>query len=737
MRKKQILVILLVFTFVNVSAIALFATATAVPAAPAIDYGPEAIDATPEMLGEDELAMREYAAEVGAAVATGASLIGDPAVVGTEYDINVSDFVYGVYEETFKVIMDGTYGIILLAYESYNATTDEYVFANPSGTWRDEDRISTAMLSYLLDQFDSNIYPAVTGVFGDLIPRGDEGQKVWVLIHNIRDEAYYGEYEYYVAGYFSSSENAENNKNMFHIDSYDWQHRVGTPLNDWFLNDEFARPNLYEGTFAHEFEHMVHFDVDPDEPSWVDEGLADLASFLSGYGHSDGHIRYYFERHFYTPLTFWGGGLEDYGASYLFQLYLYDHYGGAEFISDLVKEQANGIEGIENTLRAHGYCNIDFDEIFDRWTIANYIDEKNRWNGKYGYESIEIGSADTRGWTIEFALADWDVYLNWYLDYYFGIPDVWPFPTYEAPFEVNEDAWQFALFGYPMPYTAQYFRFTNEKLAKIRFDGADTSDILPPSGSYEWYSDVGAWAWNSLNQSFSIPATGATLNFKTFYDIEEDWDYGYVEVFNGTDWFTLDATGTVDDLGNPQMSETCPDEREPMTYEAAGRWHGFTGNSGGWIDVSMDLTPFAGQDIDLYFTTWQDGAFTLVMMYVDDISIPELGFFDGVEAGEAGWTTTGWEITNGIYPNGWSMNVIKTKNVTPDIYPDTDDWKLVGRDIMRMKAGSQSGNMLISRTPSTGNKVNVAIVSNHADHIIASNYHFDIKKKAWNWRSGR
>jgi len=54
----------------------------------------------------------------------------------------------------------------------------------------------------------------------------------------------------------------------------------------------------------------------------------------------------------------------------------------------------------------------------------------------------------------------------------------------------------------------------------------------------------------------------------------------------------------------------------------------------------MDLSPFAGHAIDLYFTTWQDGAFTLQMMYVDDIAIPEIGFFDDVEAGEDGWVST-------------------------------------------------------------------------------------------------
>ena len=703
---------------------------------PLLDRMP--IDATPEMLGDKEISMRKRAAEIGAAAATEASLVGDPAVIGEELVINVADFVEGNYDETFVVLLENegedSHGIICIekaAYDNYDAIADEYIFPNPSGTWRDEDRISTTQLQYLLDEFDSNIYPTVTSIYGEPLERGDEGQKVWVLIHNIRDESYYEDFEYYVAGYFSSSEDATNNKNMFHLDSYDWENRVGP---------DGERPYLYEGTFAHEFEHLVHFDQDPDEPSWVDEGLADLAAFLCGYGHSSGHIAYYFMRHFFTPLTFWGSGLEDYGASYLFQLYLFDHFGGIDFISDLVQEQANGIEGIENTLDAHGYGWIDFDEIFDRWTIANYIDEKpkNKWHrvSKYGYKSLDVGSEDTWGYTIEYFIVDDNNYFNGLFDDAGWGPDMWIFPIYEAPFEVTEDDWPFYFYGYPMPYTAQYYRFTNEKLSKVTFDGADTSDILPYSGDYEWYSGVGAWAWRSFYQSFHIPDTGANLNFKTFYDIEGDWDYGYVEVFNGTDWFTLYADGTVDYLGNPQMSENCPDEREPMTYEAAGRWHGFTGNSGGWVDVSMDLSFFAGQDIDLYFTTWQDGAFTLVMMYVDDISIPELDFYDYVDyadAGEASWTTTGWEITNGIYPNGWSMNVIKTKNVNADRYPNTNSWKLLRRHEMRMNSATQSGTMWIPRTRSN-NDLHVAIVSNHADHIIASNYHFSVEEIQWKWK---
>ncbi|MFX1590722.1 MAG: hypothetical protein ACFFC1_21525 [Promethearchaeota archaeon] len=749
MRKKTIAITITLFLAISV--VGTLFLAFVKPAAATYERMPfqhkNPMDPTPEMLGDKEIAMRKKAAELGSAEATGASMLGDPATIGEEITLTVGDFVEGNYEETFVVLMDGTHGIICLekaAYDAYDSVNDWYVVPNPYNIWRDEDYVSTAQLAYLLEQFDTIIYPTDTSIYGEPLARGAEGQKCWILIHNIRDESYYptppGEepVDWYVAGYFSSEEDATNNKNMFHMDTYDWEHRVGTAENDWFLDDEYARPNLYEGTFAHEFEHLIHFDIDPDEPSWVDEGLADMAGWFCGYGHPDGHIQRYLDEHFMVPLTFWGSTLADYGASYLFQLYLYDHFGGVDFIKDLVLEQANGIEGIEKTLKAHRYWWVDFDEIFDRWTIANYIDEKHRWCGKYGYESIEIGSADTRGWTIEFALTDWNAYIQWVFETYYNDPNVWTFPFYEVPFEITEYDWQFALFGYPMPYTAHYFRFNNDRISKMEFEGAPTSDIVPTSGSSEWYSGVGAWAWRNFYQTFDIPASGATLNFMTNFDIEGDWDYGYVEVYDQDtlEWYTLYADGTVDDLPNAQMNENCPDEREPMTYLDAGRWHAFTGYSGGWMPVTMDLTPFAGHTIDLYFTTWQDGAFTLMMMYVDDIAItgPEIDFFDDVEAGEAGWTNNGWEITDGIYPNGWSMNLITVKGVTADRYPDTSDWKLKMRRQMWIRSGTQTGCMWITPVKTGRDKFNVAIVSNHADHIIAATYHFSVELKSfWKW----
>jgi hypothetical protein len=662
--------------------------------------GPDAMDLTPEMLGEDEIAIRKEAAVIGPAAATNISPIGAPAVVGDEFTITVSDSGLDInYDQQFVVVLDGTHGIILIekaAYDSFDGTG--YTFPNPNVCWRPEDYITHAQLEYLLGEFDNNMWPTNTAVFGQPLPRGDEGTKVWTLIFNIRDESYYNcAATAYVAGYFSASESATNNKNIMHIDSFDWANRTGP---------EAARPFMYEGTFAHEFEHLIHFDIDPDEPSWIDEGLADLAGFLCGYGHSESHVAYYMVYHPFTALTFWGSGLEDYGASYLFQLYLFEQFGGAVFSSALVQNQANGIEGVETTLAAFGFKDT-FDEIFDRWTVANYIDDTRKSGGMYGYESLEIGSVDSWGYSIEYALSN----------FWWGPPD-------QAPF-VIPSTW----LGDPQPYTAQYYRFATEMDATIFLDGDDFSGNLAYSGTYQWYSDAEAWAWRSFYQAFDIPAGGATLNFMTFFDIEGDWDYGYVEVYdhNLGEWYTLDAAGTVDYVAYAQDNPNTPNHREPTAYEAAGRWHAFTGSSGGWIPVSMDLTPFAGHTIDVYFTSWQDGAFTLQMMYVDDISIPEIGFFDDVEAGEDGWSSTSWYVTDGILPNGFGVATMDTKWVPSARYPEpavNKGMKLHAVRFMDIDEATQSGEDNIPETPLDSGRIQISVVSNQADHILSSWYTF-------------
>ncbi|MFW9968723.1 MAG: hypothetical protein ACFFDF_00895 [Candidatus Odinarchaeota archaeon] len=705
MRKKQIFVILLVSILINIgiTTIVFNGLGDTRPNLLPLD-GKQAIDPTPEMIGEEEVELRRRAAIEGPEIATRASTIGEPATIGEELTITVGDFYTGAdYDEKFIVLMDGEHGIILItkdAYDNYDAETDEYIFENPKwpiGGWTSEDRISTTQLTYLLDQFDNYIYPSVTTVFGEPLPRGDEGQKIWILILNIRDESYYdGTNTVFTVGYFSADESTNNNKNIIHIDTYNWAGYSGPGTN-----------HVYEGVFAHEFEHLVHFDQDPDEDSWVDEGCADMAIYLSGYGHFTNHIINYLVFHPFTQLTVWGGTLADYGASYLFMLYLYEQFGGADFISALVQEQANSIEGIENTLTAFGYSE-SFDEIFDNWAIANYLDG----DGKYGYECLDIGSAHTGGWSIEVAF-----------EYYWGLP---PFGTrdfYQLPIGF------YSIFGPPQPYTVHYYRFGADSDMYIYFDGDDFAGV-ETIGDYSWHSGSGDWAYHHLHRTLEIPEDGATLNFWHWYNIEEDWDYGYVEVYdtNTQEWTTLEDLngGTTTNLIRDQDNPNCPDDQEPTYYNETKNWNAFTGSSNGWQPVSMDLSPFKGHTIELYFRLWQDGAFSLLNWFVDEILIPELGIYDNAEADYGLWDTFGWYRSSGKWPVNWDVTYIKTIWQPEVPYPmeQTKHARKVLEEIpMYISPITQSGMITgIEECAAHARPALVAIVSNKANHVIGSDY---------------
>jgi hypothetical protein len=440
---------------------------------------------------------------------------------------------------------------------------------------------------------------------------------------------------------------------------------------------------------------------------------------------------YYMGLHPITPLTFWGGGLEDYGASYLFLLYLYEKYGGESFISSLVQEQANGIEGIENTLKNYGY-RISFNRLFDNWTIANYLDNCRIADGRYGYRNIDIGSDDSGGFTIQNMLEI-----------------IWEYPTTAAPFSVSSD-WPG---GNPQPYTAQYFPFYNDKLTRLSVAGDIYSGILPYNGNFEWYSGAGSWTWRGISQTFDIPAGGATLSFYTYFEIEPDWDYGYVEVYdhNTGEWYTLESSGTTSTLPFPQDNPNVPAEREPTTYFANDRWHAFTGVSDGWQEVTMDLGPFSGHTIDLCFRTWQDGAYTLQMMYIDDISIPEIGFYDDIESDQHNWGVKDWIRSDGKFPN--SLGALTLTIFDPPEPEDSENtdrgsetfWhKWFNQDIfrcgaerfldiqrMRINPETQEGTGIIRRAPVDGFWKHITIITNHADHIIGSHFNFEAELINW------
>ena len=149
----------------------------------------------------------------------------------------------------------------------------------------------------------------------------------------------------------------------------------------------------------------------------------------------------------------------------------------------------------------------------------------------------------------------------------------------------------------------------------------------PPEGDNAWWSGMGDDYTSSMTRSLTLPAGApAALSFQTWYDIEEGYDYGYVEVDSGSGWTRLTSSIT----------------------DAEG---GITGTSDGeWVAATFDLSAYAGQTVQLRIRYVTDGAVTTAGMLVDDIEVTSgdtTVFADGAEDGDNGWTLDGFSTTTG------------------------------------------------------------------------------------------
>jgi len=146
-------------------------------------------------------------------------------------------------------------------------------------------------------------------------------------------------------------------------------------------------------------------------------------------------------------------------------------------------------------------------------------------------------------------------------------------------------------------------------------DGFIATALRKYEGSYSYYSGAG----NELNRRMTtvcpLPITGSqTLEFYTFFNIQEGWDYAYVEVS------TEDTTGFNPVPGNITT-----------TYDPNGknRGNGITGSSSGWKLAQFDLSAYSGQSIYLRISYITDESITKDGFYADVITpIPQFGQID-------------------------------------------------------------------------------------------------------------
>lgn len=162
--------------------------------------------------------------------------------------------------------------------------------------------------------------------------------------------------------------------------------------------------------------------------------------------------------------------------------------------------------------------------------------------------------------------------------------------------------------------------------------------VRPWSGARAWYADMGDGIVHTLERT--IPVDGAaTLRFHTWFDIEEGFDFGYVEVSldDGRHWQPLRGRLRLPPAGGEASGGGA-------TLPVAGV---LTGSSGGrWVEAEFDLPPAHGL-VTLRFRYVTDGSVNGRGWYVDDLVV--LGrrgviLRDRAETG-APWTAHGWELS--------------------------------------------------------------------------------------------
>jgi immune inhibitor A len=158
-----------------------------------------------------------------------------------------------------------------------------------------------------------------------------------------------------------------------------------------------------------------------------------------------------------------------------------------------------------------------------------------------------------------------------------------------------------------------------------------TEIVTPAAGDHQWWSGSGNGLENTLTRTVDLGyRNSASLEFTGWWEIEEDYDYLYVEVLDGGDWIALDGTADGETIGR----------------DGAGR-PALHGESGGHVAMVYPLDEYAGQTVQLRFRYLTDTAVAETGFTADEITVVadgEVLFSDGAEDGEGDWTADGFSI---------------------------------------------------------------------------------------------
>lgn len=366
--------------------------------------------------------------------------------------------------------------------------------------------------------------------------------------------------------------------------------------------------DIYYGTLVHEIQHLIQWHVDPNEATWLNEGLSQLAEIYLGLDTAD---TYYYMRQPDIRLNTWAYEEEvvdaHYGGAYLFSVYLWEQLGDAA-IQELSRHPANDMVGVRTVLA--GFDERSLEQFVGDWAVANYLDDPNA-GPAYAYANLDPGTPDLQMRIRQF------------------------------PYERTDTLPQ---------YGAHYYALSKTGKTTISFAGDTLADLMgapPLSGRQVWFAPAMDETSATLTLRYDLRNLNeATLTFNAWYDLEDEWDFAYLAISTnqGETWDLLS-----------------PENLAVGDYGPA--FNGRSANSptavNGWVTEAIPLNQYVGQEVLVRFEVLTDSSILGQGFAVDNVHVPQMSAGKALETAVSGWEAVGFVQTGWQLPQQWQVQLIQ------------------------------------------------------------------------------
>lgn len=466
--------------------------------------------------------------------------------------------------------------------------------------WLDvDDQNIREKVEATFNAYDQNFSPKIISTFQALPHPGIDGDtRSWVIVsHRV------------LGNFFHSFSQAPKTINPFSN-----QHEM------LYLNASgFESVNNAYPVIGHEIQHLVHWLEDPDEETWVTEGLSTYAETIID---PDTPPLLDFNRAPDTQLNTWdvyGNNYPHYGSAFLYFYYLAEQF-GAELISQIVAQPQNGLDGIDLELNNRHLSTNDLlpaDQVFLNWSIANILNRPDIEGGKYGYKGI-----------------------------------VFPGPFASQKIEKCNTNW--LNFGVHQ-YGTDYLEISCSQNFQIEFKGRPTVKVVTIDPKFSQHFFLSAKVNEStmtLTKQFDfreVKAQKIQMNFWVWYDLEQYLDFAYIRISKpGTAWKVI-------------LPDTIENE-----CSLDGKICGFTGLAHAWRKETIDISECAGSICTIQFVCTTDIAATADGFSIGRISIPAIHYEEDFHKNDGGWTGAGFVRVLNDIPQEYGLTLIKM-GATPEV----------------------------------------------------------------------